>query len=206
MRNDFGKFLVGSCCLGLALVSSGCGQGVTGEVKVQSESLSIPQSAVSAAEAETQATEFKICVRRIRLERDDDESATSKESGTDEADEDGYVEFSPGLIDLTDGKSKDWGEIRVPVGFKLKRIKIKVQKHEQLCGVDYSLKYGAATTNRDLEFRWRFNPEVELKDGSTVKLELEKAIAAIRAAAQANDFNKVKDYLDRCEDDAAKAL
>ncbi len=182
---------------------TGCGSNQsTGAITIRSAPVST-QALASTATAAASATDFKVCVRRIRLENDSDEPETNDQDAG--ADESGYVEFSPGLLDLTDGQSKDWGQARVPVGFKLRRIKIKVQKHEQLCGVDYSLKYGTATANRDLEFRWRFNPEVELKDGSTVTLALEQALAAIRAAAQAGDLNKVKDYLDGADEGAATA-
>src|SRR5688572_5019630 len=91
--------------LSMALVS--CGRSGMTEVSVMSGAYS-PNGFVRWA-AGPAVTEFKICVKRLRLEGDDG-NAIEKEGVTEkEGDEKGYLNFAPGLIDLASGEAKDWG-------------------------------------------------------------------------------------------------
>lgn len=187
----------------IALLFSGCGKN-TGNASLSSSGFNTSglaevvesDSSSLAANPSTAVAEFKICVRRIRLENEDDQA---EKSGDDDSD---FIEFSPGLVDLSNGEPKGWGDAKIPTGFKLKRIKVKVQKHAQTCGVDYSIKFNSETATRDVEFRFRFDPPIELEGDEKIKLSMAKVVAALRRAGDAGSLNRMHEHIEAVEDAA----
>lgn len=192
----------------LAALTTGCARK-TGDVTVQSSAFStsgaallgrsgapFPLKGTMAVNPTTTVTDFKICVRKVKLENEDDE--------VEKMDDQDEIEFKPGLIDLTSGAAKSWGTMNVPVGFKLKKIKIKVKKDQELCGVDYSIKFNSATTDQDVEFKWKFEPPVELDAGNKLSLALATVVATLRQAGDAGTLASLKEHVESSEGNASE--
>lgn len=168
-----------------------------GEVTVRSTDYSTSGNFLSAnigdstSAVTTAVSDFKVCVYRIRLE------------GTN-AEKQEEFEFQPGLIDLTSGNEKDWGTTEVPTDFAVARVKVKVHKDRELCGVDYSVKFNTASTPQDLEFRFRFDPPVQFSTGDVLKLNMAAIVANLRAAVDAGTINSLKERIEEVEATAGK--
>lgn len=199
--------------LGIAsLTLTGCGAGATGDVTISSGAY----SATSAAHLDAAAvgsdpgttflpafqsatvSDFKFCVKRVKLE-DEDGSAKKKEGEKGDGGEEGVddVKFAPGLVSVGSGAAVDWGTVNIPLGFKLRKIKIKVKKDNDLCGVDYSVKFNSLTTDQDVEFRWKFDPALDLESGTrALELSLSTVVTALRSWAD-NPTGSLKDEIEK---------
>lgn len=169
---------------------------------------------------------FKICVKRIKLEDEDgntilkdpaaadtlgvQKSGEDKE-GKSEAEKEqevqdekiGEMVFSPGLIDLTDSQTKSWGEIQLPVGFRLKKLIIIVKKDEKKCGVDYSLNYNGYKSEQDVEFKWKFEPAIDLEAATeSLQLSFNSVVARLKEAVQSGSIEKLKERVEEVEGSA----
>lgn len=204
--------------IGISAFISGCGKTKSGDVSVESgafstsgnaliarESLSenselfsflSPSDPVLALAPTTAVTDFKICVKKVKLENED--------GGVEKKDDQEEIEFKPGLIDLSSGAAKSWGAMNIPVGFKLKKIKIKVQKDKDLCGVDYSIKFNDQTTTEDVEFKWKFEPAIELEAGNALTLAISSVVSALRSAGDAGTLANVKSHIESIEESGSK--
>jgi hypothetical protein len=175
----------------------GCGKdGVT----IGNSALTSASGAVKIAASSIE--ELKFCVARIRLETQE-EKDTADASGTESDDNDGKaITFTPGLIDLTSGVAVDWGQLTIPEKAQVVRIKVKIKKDKDLCGQDYSLIYNGLSTPRDIEFRWKFNPAVNV-DGTTnaLRLSFDAIVAALQASAMSNEV-QLKDRTEGVEGEA----
>jgi hypothetical protein len=203
------RVLVALSCIFMAALT-GCGRG-SGNVEIGTDAFSPNGGGASNMEMialpsgsmapSTPVTDFKVCIRGVRLENENDEV----ESGDDEenSDENGMIQLSPGLVDLTSGIPQSWGEAKIPTGFKLKRIKVKIQKHVQTCGVDYSVKFNNETINRDIEFRFRFDPPVEIEENDRINLSLAAVVTALRQAADDSNLKQMHQYIDAAEGSAS---
>ncbi len=207
---------------------TGCGAGTgdvtlssgaystTGAVTLAASQLGLDPGAqfLSAFQAAT-VSDFKFCVKRVKLENEDG-SAQKKEGEKGdggEADVDD-IKFAPGLISVGSGTAVDWGAVNIPVGFKLRKIKVKVKKDSDLCGVNYSVKFtsgsGSCTsgceTDQDVEFKWKFEPALDLDSGTrALELSLSTVVTALRAWAD-SPTGSLKDKIeaDASEGSAAK--
>jgi hypothetical protein len=199
MKNGIKKIIpVAWLVTALAFVM-GCGKdGVTiGNSAVSSSSGAVRMAASSIEE-------FKFCVSRVRLETEEEKNA-SDASSTEEDDNDGKaIEFNPGLIDLSSGAAADWGQLVIPEKAKVVRIKIKVKKNEALCGTNYSLIYNGLSTPRDIEFRWKFDPAIDV-DGTTsaLRLSFQEIVAALQTSAMSDEL-QLKDRTEAVEGSALK--
>lgn len=193
---------------GLALLSA-CSSGrqvtIASSAFNTTGSTGTEDSARAAAPADV--TDFKFCVTRVRIDNDDDsarlaaQADESSDDNSDSSDDDSQdVRFAPGLIDATNGEAKEWGKITIPEGYKVKGIRVKVHRDTQLCGVDYSVKFNDATTPQDVEFKWSFNPPLEI-DGATQQLELslKEVVAHLREAASSGSLASLKDRIEEVE-------
>jgi hypothetical protein len=188
------------------LLLTACGK--TGTVSIKSESyatsgassLMADRDSLALVTPSTNVSDFKICVKRIRLQ-DEDGEAVSKDGETGENGEKDVddIRFSPGLIDLTDGLPEDWGKVEVPVGFKLSRLTVKVKKDESVCGVNYSVKFNSASSPQDIEFKFKFDPAVELSDGSTLNVSMAKVVEQLRLAVDSGDIASMKERIEAVE-------
>lgn len=164
-----------TACVAVALV--GCGSG-NGDVTISSgafgQSAALMGKSVSAVTAAAASiTEFKFCVNTVRLENESGDA--EKVNGNSD------IVFHPGLIDISSGQQKNWGTVSVATGVKISRLKIKVHKDKSLCGVDYSIRVNGNETDQDVEFKWKFNPAVELSGGQTVELGMTDVVTALSA-------------------------
>ncbi|MBI3534146.1 MAG: hypothetical protein HY072_01490 [Deltaproteobacteria bacterium] len=196
------------------LFQTGCGttvgNPVTSDITISSDAFSLAglgaifmtaekQEFITSPEVyfATSVTEFKFCVKRIKLE-DEDGNAKKKdgETGDDGEKDPEDIRFSPGLIDLSAGIVQDWGTVNIPIGFKLKKIKIKVKQDKTLCGVNYSVKFNTQEANEDIEFKWKFNPALDLTNAvSALKLSFSTIISTLKAAADAGTLSKIKSHI-----------
>jgi hypothetical protein len=180
------------CVLAAAFLAS-CGKG-TGTVSfVGSLSSSSPgllaKGSLTQSPAALALTTFKVCIKKIKLE---DESGEAQR-GESEEDE---IEFKPGLVDLSSLSTAEAtiGTLEnAPVGFKISKIKIKVRKDESLCGsgthaieINNGSNY---TTDDEIEFKWKFNPAVELEGSDTVQLAFSEFVTALTSISSNSDFS-----------------
>lgn len=184
----------------LAAVASGCGSSEKG-IKIVSEqfestgaaSLMSGMGLVQRSAAAVDMTHFSLCVSRIRLINEDGESevgdSTANSDGHEhEHEESDEIRFEPGLIDLSSGEEKEWDTVELPTGFKLEKLRVKVKKDKDLCGdVDYSVKFNDVEHTEAIEFKWEFDPAIELDD-TTEKLTLSfgEVVSAIRTAIESD--------------------
>ena len=193
--------------LSLAVVFSSCGKSGTISVKSPAYAAALTdmssgfESAASYLLSTPPAT-FKFCVKKVRLE---DENGEEQE-GDGEGDKKD-IEFGLGLIDVSAGVAKDWGSVaNVPVNFKLSKIKIKVKKDDTQCAAlnGKSLVYESYSTPEDIEFRWKFNPAVELQDGSVINVSMNSIIKALGDAGSNLSNGNIKSYIENIEGAATK--
>ena len=138
-------------------------------------------------------TDFKICIRELKLEKSD--------GGYADTDGSGSFEYKIGLVDVSNGAEKTWMTSAFPVGFTLQRIKVVVHKDESLCGVNYSLKFNSFQSNSDVEFKFKFEPAIAVATGSIIKVALSTVVSTLRAAANASSLNdqNIKDFIEGVE-------
>lgn len=144
-------------------------------------------------------SDFKFCVKRVRLENDNDEPVSG--------DSNGDITFQPGLIDVSSGEVKEWGRPTLPVGFLLKRIKVKMAKDESVCGVNYSVQFNGVSTSEEVEFEWRFNPSIDLAASSAgVELRLQSFVNSLLAAVDSSTLTaeQLKQIVEDIEESAKK--
>lgn len=146
-------------------------------------------------------SEFKVCVRSIRLENDDDEVVSDSQGNTD-------INFRPGLIDLSDGQVRQWGAATLPVGFALKRIRIKLHDDENLCQSDYSVRFNGVQTDEEVEFRWIFPNPVAVDAETDIELPLQAMVDELLGALAAGPVNSedLKQLLEDVEEAADERL
>ncbi|MBI4924925.1 MAG: hypothetical protein HY843_03290 [Bdellovibrio sp.] len=197
------------------LFQTGCGttvgNPVTSDITISSDSFSLAGlGAIFITSPEvyfaTSVNEFKFCVKRIKLE-DEDGNAKKKdgETGDDGEKDPEDIRFAPGLIDLSAGVVKDWGTVNIPIGFKLKKIKIKVKKDKTLCGVNYSVRFNTQEASEDIEFKWKFSPALDLTNAvSALKLSFSTIMSTLRAAADAGTLAQIKSHIEGVEDAASE--
>jgi hypothetical protein len=136
-------------------------------------------STTSGSPAPFSTSPFKICIKKVSLE---DESGEDRGNGSSEGEteeEENEIEFSVGEVDLSTLGSSDvtLGTIPdAPVGFKISKVKIKIKKFGTC---EHSIEYETKTTNADVEFRFRFNPAVELNSGDTLDLYFSQIASVI---------------------------
>lgn len=144
-------------------------------------------------------TEFKFCIKEVRLENDDDVAIVGTSGAAD-------VRFTPGLIDVTSGNANKWGDVFLPVGFTLKRIKIKMAKDESgPCGVDYSVRFNGVESDEQIEFEWRFSPSISFtEDTPGITLSLQDFVNALITANDAStlDSDSLKTTIEAIEESA----
>lgn len=196
---------------GLLLWPLGCGKSLTlgnGNVALSSA----PYAAAGVARfANPAVSEFKICVASVKLEDGDGKAhveqpdgangQSMKDTKVETNDAAAEIKFSPGLIDLSDGTVKTWGTVKIPTGFMLSKIKVKVKKSKEKCGVDYSVRFNGIQSTEDIEFKWKFNPAVSISANTDeLKVSFASVVSALRAAAQAGTLNQMKDQIEAAED------
>jgi hypothetical protein len=180
-------------------LATGCG----GSVRLHSDAfgssgtaMSLSQalmdgSSILAATATSDVTDFRLCVSSVRIQNEN--------GGNESKDGNDQIRFEPGLIDLSTGEEKDWGSADLPTGFKASRMQVKVHHDPALCGVDYSLQFNTATTQQDVEFRFRFDPAADLNADDTVRLSMEAVVSNLLAAVQNGTISSLKDRVEEVE-------
>jgi hypothetical protein len=145
-------------------------------------------------------TSFKFCVNKLKLEGSDGSAVTK--DGSD------LFEAKLGLIDLGDGTASiNWGNLSLPAGTAIKKIKIVVHKDPEACsGVSYSASINDQSITKDLEFVFKFATPKPLADGDSVSVALTNVVNKLIAAANANqlDDDHISNYLDGSDEDDAE--
>lgn len=180
----------------MAFALTGCGSG-KGDVTIRSAALNGALARINplaligpdtGAAAVVTPTVFKFCVTKVKFENEDGE--VEQKDGADE------VEFAPGVIDMTQSAASalNWGTIsNAPVGFKLSKLNVEVHKDAQLCPTmtNYSLMFdantGAVNTSLDFEFKFRFNPPIQLDSGDAVSLSFATMVQKMADAAASGE-------------------
>ena len=199
---------------GAAFLLQGCGAktAALGNGTVAVGSKAFATAAGATAFALPEVSEFKICVASIKLvgpegkahieQEGNVQSGDDNDDAVESSDDRAEIKFSPGLIDLSAGKEVSWGSLKIPTGFSLSKLKIKVKKDKEKCGVDYSVRFNGQEANEDIEFKWKFNPAVAI-DANTSQLTLSFAsvVSALRAAAEAGSLDQMKNHVEALEDE-----
>lgn len=201
--------------LTLLISGAGCGTRVGTGVTIRSAPFAIagvttaPQSTLtaladdlfrfsSARTAAPSVTDFKFCLKALKLEADDGKYADKDGSGS--------VEFKVGLLDVSNGQEKVWATSNLPTGFRLRRIKAEVHKDFDVCNVNYSVKFNGFESQNDVEFKFKFEPPVDVTLGTSLRVALSSFVAALRAAASSASLNEnnLKDYVEGLEESGTK--
>lgn len=146
----------------------------------------------------TNITDFKLCVKKIQLINEQDE--TKKKDGEEE------ISFPVGLVDLSSGESTSWGTVEVPIDFMLKRVKIHIHKDSELCGVNYSAKFNSFESTQNLVIKYVFDTAIDLSAGDVVQLDMETMARALRSASDGGSLNNntLRDKMEAVESAASK--
>jgi len=192
-RNTF----TSAAILALSVALTGCGKDYGSLTLSAVDSASSPSllSALnpfaSSALAFPTVNEFTVCIKKIKLEDETGEAQSGDDS------EESEIEFKPGLIDLASlSTEKTLGSLaNAPVGFKISKVKIKVRQDKSLCGesshaITWKQDGGTTySTDDEIEFKWVFNPAVDLAGGDTVQLTFNEFKTALTNLNSGNGFS-----------------
>jgi hypothetical protein len=94
----------------------------------------------------------------------------------------------------------------VPVGYSLKKLKVKMAADEGLCGTDYSVRFNGVETTAEVQFVWKFDPPVLLEGGTTLDLRLQAFVNGLLAEVDANTLTaeELKLIVESLEETAVK--
>jgi len=125
-------------------------------------------------------TNFKFCIRKVKFEN---------ESGT-EIQKNGVsnLEMEIGLIDVSNGAAKTWGNPTLPVGFTMSRMKVVVEKDEDLCGIPDAIQFNAYGSQDNVEMVWDFDPAVAVSASDVLLLSMSTLADALQDAETAGDL------------------
>lgn len=130
---------------------------------------------------------FKLCITQMKLDAED--GSTVKNGDSD------LLEAKLGLVDLGDGSlPATWGNISIPAGTTIKRIKLEIHKNIELCGVDYSTSITDTSgtihsVSKDIELKWAFATPKSFNAGDTVTVSLANLVTQYSAAVLAGKFD-----------------
>lgn len=195
----------------LSLLLIGCGT-TTGNSLIESDSFSLNGNAiVSLAQVggfeafyrprftTANVSDFRLCVRKIRLEASD--GSTKSKDGSED------IELDAGLIDLSHGGTVSWGEANIPVLFVLKRIRVILEPNPIHCGdLEHSLKFNDFRSNSRTTLKFQFNPPVEITGGDTITLSVSTIATRLLQQIDSGDLTaeNFKAKLEDIEDYARK--
>lgn len=149
----------------------------------------------SAVATPTNLTGIQLCITQIKLEA---EGGSTIKNGDSDA-----FEARLGLVDLGNGLSnKTWGDLPIPEGTVLKRLKVEIHKDENLCGVGYSalLTHSGGTANltKDIELKFSFSTARTLSAGDAIIVGLTNFVSQLESARLAGKLNneQITPYLE----------
>lgn len=169
-----------------ALLAGGCGaKEASDNVTVAVKSTATNAQASSTAEVAADPA-LLICIKSIKVEQESEGTSTE-------------VSFPIGLVDAS-RPEVNWGNLTLPKGFSIARIKIKVHKDKDLCNSDYSLQYGNQASPQDIEFRWRFSPPIVATDDlKTVQVSFREVLDHLADAVAAGTISSLKERVEEVE-------
>ncbi len=149
-------------------------------------------------------TSFSFCVTQLKIESDG--GTAIQKDGKD------AIEAKIGLVSTGEGSSAtNWGQVDIPTGSAVKKIKIEVHKDAELCGVDYSVKLNDTSLAKDVEFTFTFATAKDVTESGVVTLDLGSLLTAFSEALSAGQFNdeQISHYLEQvgegeCTDEEAE--
>lgn len=149
----------------------------------------------SAMANPTNLTGIKLCITQMKLEAEG--GSTIKNGDSD------LFEARLGLVDLGNGlSSKTWGDLPIPDGTALKRLKVEIHKDESLCGVGYSAALthsgGTSSLTKDIELKFSFSTARTLSTGDAITVGLTNFVSQLESARLAGKLNdeQVTSYLE----------
>lgn len=126
-------------------------------------------------------SDFKFCSTKLKLK----DSSGAAVGGADS------LEIVMGLVDVGTGAAdKTLATVAIPVDFSLGKMEVELHRDPQKCSsADYSVRYNGQQLTKDLEFKFKFDPAVTVKQGDTLKLAFTTITSALKAAQNASAFN-----------------
>ncbi len=124
-------------------------------------------------------TDFKFCITKLKVV-----SSVNGSPGNSQ-------EAILGLVDVSNPNGvTDWGTIELADGSVVSEIHFELHRDPQNCSAaEYSTSYNGKTITKDLEFKFKFEPAISIRNGDTLTLGLSKIAKAMEDADVANKFN-----------------
>jgi hypothetical protein len=208
MKNSLARLAV-IAAFNSVVFAQGCGTK-TGDVTLKSDPLSssvqlFSEHALSGgffANAVTSSDTLQFCITQVKLENHEGKAQTKDGQES--------IEFKPGLISLAGsnaGNTVTWGSMNIPTGFKIGKLKVEVHKDQELCPTlgEYSVVYDingkSLQTDKDVEFKFKFNANPEINAGDTIRITLGNIVSAM---AQASSGEDLKNKAEEIEESGAK--
>lgn len=96
----------------------------------------------------------------------------------------GLIDISNPLVDTL------WGEVNLPEGASISEVHFEVHSDSENCqGENYSVRYNGQSLTKDLEFKFKFEPAINVNNGDTINLGLNEIAKAMEDASSAGSFN-----------------
>jgi len=153
----------------------------SGPVTLKSKSISVAAANVNGGPqfAVTGLSGFKFCITQIKM-LDGSGASVQDASGAS------ALTAVLGLIDVSAGTAINWGTITVPTGFTLGELAVEVHKDPENCSqAAYSLSYNGQQLSKDLEFKIKFNPAIQLDSNDIVGINLDTLVTTFKSASAA---------------------
>jgi hypothetical protein len=189
----------------LLMALMGCGKG--GQVTVSSDGASDATQAFARTVAPANPiTEFKLCVRSIKLIQPDGSAAVPQGASSDDDDKDA-IKFAPGLVDAVSATS--WGTFALKSEITVEELRIKIHQDDSLCqGLGGSMKINGMVIHPDIEFKFKLSPAVSLAAGNeNLKVSFAAVVSAIEDAYTAiqGDPDSIKSVIEGVDGSALES-
>ena len=180
MKHLFKLALVTFLFVGCAETPRSVTTNTTGGITIKSAAYTTTDVSINT----TPVADFKFCITKIQL-KNSEGSYVIEEGGSES------IEAILGLIDVsTPSSAVTWGTITIPTGFTLGEMSLEVHTDAENCsGAEYSVSFNGTTITKDLEFKFTFNPAVEIVGNETLVLAIDQITAAFIAASEAGKLN-----------------
>lgn len=133
--------------------------------------------------------DFQFCITKMKIKGSVDGAASVS------------TEAILGLVDISNPDVEQLmgdGSIQIPEGTAISELSLEVHKDAENCSAaDFSVSYQGVKLNKDLEFKFKFDPAITINHGDTLLLGLDNVAKAFEAAADAGqlDDQKIGAYL-----------
>jgi len=157
----------------------------TGPVTLSSKAITVPAANMSGAPnlAVSGLTDFKFCITQIKML---DASGDTVQDSTGAS----AMTAVLGLVDVSAGSSIPWGTVTVPTGFLLGELAVEIHRDPENCSqAQYSLSYNGVQLQKDLEFKIKFSPAIQLDSNDLIGVNLDTLVTMFKDAYAAGALN-----------------